>query len=157
MDNKEIIEKFYLAFKNKEGEKMISCYHPDVMFSDPAFGVLKGDKAKEMWLMLLENGKDLSVSFSNIKADANGGSAHWEADYTFSRTGKKVHNSVDARFKFKEGLIIEHIDDFNLRRWASQALGLKGKILGGTSFFKRKLNQQAGERLRNFINKKNKN
>ena len=151
MSNKELIEKFYSAFQNKDAETMGLCYHPDVIFKDPAFGTLKGERAKAMWKMLCISGKDLKVEFSDVSAEENNGSAHWEADYTFSRTGKKVHNSIDATFVFKDGLIITHTDDFNLKKWAGQALGFKGKILGGTAFFKKKLQAQTNSMLDRFI------
>ena len=151
MNNKELIEKFYSAFQNKDAESMVSCYHLDIVFTDPAFGTLKGDRAKAMWKMLCISGKDLKVIYNNVSADSNIGSAHWEADYTFSKTGRKVHNEIDAQFKFKDGLIIEHNDDFNLRKWAGQALGFKGKLLGGTAFFRKKLHLQTGHTLSKFI------
>ena len=155
MNDKELIEKFYSAFQNKDSETMGSCYHPDVVFTDPAFGTLKGDRAKAMWKMLCISGKDLKVEFSDVSAEENNGSAHWEADYTFSRTGKKVHNIIDATFVFKDGLIITHTDDFNLKKWAGQALGFKGKILGGTAFFKKKLQAQTTSMLDRFIKESN--
>jgi ketosteroid isomerase-like protein len=151
MSNKELIEKFYSAFQNKDFEIMASCYHPEVVFKDPAFGTLKGDRAKAMWKMLCNSSKDLKIEFSELSADENNGSAHWEADYTFSRTGNKVHNNIDATFVFKDGLIITHTDDFNLRKWAGQAIGFKGKILGGTAFFKKKLQAQTNSMLDRFI------
>lgn len=151
MNHKELIEKFYTAFQNKDAITMGSCYHPDVVFTDPAFGTLKGDRVKAMWKMLCISGKDLKVEYDNISADENKGNAHWEADYTFSRTGNKVYNVIDAKFEFKDELIIKHTDVFNLRKWAGQAIGFKGKVLGGTSFFKKKLQGQTNKLLDRFI------
>lgn len=145
-----IIHTFYEAFKNGDSEAMNACYHDDIEFCDPAFGVLKGDRAKAMWTMLCQNGKDVKVEYSNIKADEDKGSAHWEARYTFSQTGRKVHNVIEAKFEFKEGKIIKHTDDFHLRTWAKQALGFKGFLLGGTSFFQKKLNEQTSNLLTKF-------
>ncbi|KAA1247763.1 nuclear transport factor 2 family protein [Aquimarina sp. RZ0] len=129
---------------------MISCYHDDILFEDPAFGILKGDRAKKMWKMLCKNAKDFKVEFSNIKANDQSGSAHWEAWYIFSQTRRSVHNRIDAQFEFKDGKIIKHTDHFNLHRWASQAIGFKGKLLGGTNFFKKKLQQQTNKLLDKF-------
>ena len=148
---KGLIEKFYTAFQNKDAEAMISCYHDDIIFSDPAFGELKGEDAKSMWRMLCRNASDLKVEFSEISASLKKGSVHWEAWYTFSRTGRKVHNVVIAEFDFKDGKIIKHTDSFNLHRWATQAFGLKGRLFGGTNFFKNKLNQQTNKTLRQFM------
>lgn len=151
MNNKIIIEQFYDAFANLDAEKMVSFYHDDIEFTDPAFGLLKGERAKAMWRMLCQNSTDLKIEASQMEADGNNGKARWDAYYTFSQTGKKVHNIIDATFEFKDGKIIKHTDHFNIKRWAGQALGLKGKLLGGTSFFKKKLNQQTGSLLDKFM------
>ncbi len=134
--NVAVIEKFYEAFKARDAAAMNACYHPQVVFTDPAFGSLEGDDARAMWTMLCERGKDLAVEYRDVTADDTSGSAHWEARYTFSATGRAVHNIVDARFGFADGLIRTHVDDFDFGRWAGQALGLPGKLLGRTSFFR---------------------
>ena len=143
------IQSFYEAFANHDAEKMVSYYSDDVEFSDPAFGTLNGERAKNMWRMLLESqkGKKFDVVFSDVKEDENSGSAHWEAKYLFSQTGRSVHNKIDASFIVSDGKIVKHIDQFNTRKWASQAMGLKGWLLGGTSFFQKKLNAQTNKLL----------
>ena len=144
------IQKFYTAFAKKDWQTMQSCYHIDVVFEDPAFGQLNGNDARKMWKMLCEQGKDLQLAYRDISCDETSGKAHWEAHYTFSKTGRKVHNIVDATFELKDGLIIKHTDKFNLHKWAGQALGLSGKILGGTNFFKKKLHEQTGATLKRY-------
>jgi hypothetical protein len=106
-----------------------------------------------MWRMLCRNAPDLRIEFSDIHASFRKGAVHWEAWYTFSRTGRKVHNVINAELDFKDSKIIRHIDRFNLHQWATQAFGLKGRFLGGTDFFKNKLNQQTGKMLRDFKEK----
>lgn len=151
MENQSIIEQFYIAFQNKDAEAMVALYHDDIEFTDPAFGLLKGERAKGMWRMLCQNATDLKIEFSGIEASENTGKAHWEAYYTFSKTGRKVHNIIDANFEFKDGKIIKHTDHFNLKRWAGQAMGWKGKLFGGASFFKKKLHEQTNRLLDKFM------
>lgn len=152
----DLINKFYTAFNNLDEETMISCYHDDIVFKDPAFGTLKGERAKAMWQMLCESQKvkDFKVVASDIKVNKAKGSAHWEAFYTFSKTGRKVHNKIDAQFEFKDGLIIKHTDDFNLHRWAKQAIGIKGLLFGGMRFFQSKLNNQTNYLLDKYLKEK---
>lgn len=147
-----LIEKFYTAFNDLDAEAMVSCYHEDIVFEDPAFGELKGEHAKNMWRMLCasQKGKDFKVVFSDIDSNNENGRAHWEAHYNFSKTGRRVHNKIDARFIFKDGKIIDHRDDFNLHKWASQAMGFKGRLIGGTNFFRRKLQSQTNHLLSKF-------
>ena len=148
----KIVSSFYSAFKALDSEKMVSFYHPDIEFEDPAFGKLKGEKANNMWRMLIESqqGQDFLVEFSNVKEDNENASAKWEAHYIFSKTGRKVHNRIEAEFKLKDGLIIKHTDIFDLHGWAKQALGFKGLLLGGSAFFKKKLNGQTNYLLQKF-------
>ena len=94
--NEELITKFYSAFQNKDGVTMSSCYDPEATFSDPAFTDLKGKEVGAMWQMLVERGQNLSIRFSNVKADDQTGSADWEADYSFSKTGRMVYNRIHA-------------------------------------------------------------
>lgn len=148
---KELIKTFYTALNNRDAETMISCYHDDVVFEDPGFGKLKGPRAKAMWHMLCKNARNFKVEFSQVEANEKNGSAHWEAWYDFSKTGRSVHNKIDAQFEFKDGKIIKHTDHFNLHRWASQAIGWKGKLLGGTGFFKKKLILQTNKLLDKFM------
>ena len=109
-----------------------SCFtiqHSALCAVNPVFTNLNGSEPGDMWRMLCRSGKDLVVSASDIHASDGRGRAHWEADYTFG-TGRKVHNVVDSRFDFADGLIIRHTDDFNFDKWSAQAFGLPGKIVG---------------------------
>jgi ketosteroid isomerase-like protein len=128
--NEALIHRFYDRFQERDAAGMVACYHPDVVFSDPAFGELRGAKAGAMWTMLCARATDLHVRVSGVEADAERGKAHWDAHYTFGQTGRKVHNSIDARFLFRDGLIIRHEDQFSFWRWARQALGPMGLLLG---------------------------
>ena len=62
--NEQIIEEFYAAFAEGNAETMASCYHPEVVFEDPAFGKLHGKDASEMWQMLIERAK--AVSYTHL-------------------------------------------------------------------------------------------
>ena len=142
-----LITRFYTAFSQRDAAGMAACYHPEVRFSDPAFPQLRGAEASAMWAMLLARGKDLQLTFSDVSADAEQGRAHWNATYTFSKTGRKVLNRIDASFRFQDGLIIEHRDHFHFARWARQALGLPGLVLGHTGFLQRKVQAEAARGL----------
>lgn len=134
---------------------MASCYHKDVTFGDPAFTHLEGWKASAMWRMLCERGKDLELEFRDIEADEEKGKAFWEAHYTFSATGLKVHNKIQANFKFKDGLIVEHRDHFDLKAWMGMALGWKGKLLANFGFGRSAVQKKAMGGLDIFLEKKN--
>jgi ketosteroid isomerase-like protein len=148
----KVIETFYQAFKTMDAETMVACYHDEVLFTDPAFGTLKGESARNMWRMLVssQKGKDFEVYFDSVYEDDEKGSAHWEAKYTFSVTGRKIHNKIEAEFVLRDGKILRHRDHFNLHRWAIQALGFKGFLVGHTRFFQNKLQKQTRSMLSKF-------
>lgn len=148
-----VLSKFYDAFVEKNAEEMVDNYHPDVRFEDPAFGVLHGKDAADMWRMLCENAKDFQVTYEILQEDDYKGVVQWEAKYTFRQTGRPVHNKVLGKFRFKDGLIIDHEDTFNLKSWAKQAMGFKGALLGGTTFFKEKLHKNTHHLLQKFQQK----
>ena len=128
--NAALIERFYAAFARRDAAGMLACYHREVTFSDPVFTALDAGGVATMWHMLCARSKDLELAVSDIAADANSGRAHWVATYTFSATGRKVINRIDAAFEFRDGLILRHVDRFSLWRWAAMALGAKGALLG---------------------------
>jgi hypothetical protein len=78
--------------------------------------------------MLTGRATDLEVELHEHDAREEHGSAHWIARYTFS-TGRPVVNDIQARFDFADGLIADHVDDWDFRRWAGQALGPKGQLV----------------------------
>ncbi len=130
-DNVEIVTRFYEAFQRRDGAVMASVYADDATFRDPVFPDLRGAEVGSMWRMLTERGKDLEVSFRDVTADGDGTTrAHWEATYTFSGTGRRVHNVIDAVFEIRDGKVVRHVDTFDLWRWMRMALGPKGVVLG---------------------------
>lgn len=141
--NAALIHRFYDSFAALDAAGMQACYHPDVVFSDPAFGELRGRRAGAMWAMLCGRAKDLRVTASDVQADDQRGRAHWEAHYTFGQTGRPVHNRIDAEFEFRDGLIIRHTDTFDFYAWARQALGPAGLLLGWTPILRNKVRQTA--------------
>ena len=141
--NAALIHRFYDSFAALDATGMQACYHPDVVFSDPAFGELRGKQAGAMWAMLCGRAKDLQVTASDVEADDQRGRAHWEAHYTFGQTGRPVHNRIDAEFEFADGLIIRHTDRFDFYAWARQALGPAGLLLGWTPFLQKQVRDRA--------------
>lgn len=150
--NAEVIHRFYTAFQQKDYQGMNACYSDDIVFSDPAFGLLRGEEAKFMWEMLCKNAKDFSLTFSDIELlDEEYATCKWTATYTFSQTGRKVVNRIKAFMKLKDGKIIEHSDAFPLSKWAAQALGWKGQFFGWMGWMKRAIQKKARKNLVKFI------
>jgi len=151
---KEFIIHFYGAFQMLNYGEMQRAYHPDSQFTDPVFGTLSSAEVSAMWEMLLTRGKDLKIAFSDVKATQTHGSCRWEAWYTFSKTGRIVHNIINSSFEFKDGKIYRQVDAFNLWRWSRQALGPTGILLGWSPLIQNKVRAGARESLNKFIGSK---
>lgn len=150
--NEQLIHKFYTAFANSDAITMCECYHDTIQFQDPAFGILKGNDACQMWRMLIEKSKgNIVIEFSDIEADEFSGTAKWVATYNFSKTNRKVVNEIYAQFQFRDNLIVKHTDHFDIWKWSKQAFGFKGLLLGWTGFMQKEIQKQAIASLKNYI------
>jgi ketosteroid isomerase-like protein len=154
-DNRQTIETFYAAFAQLDADTMARCYASDAVFEDEVFQ-LQGAAIGDMWRMLCratrgKNEADWQLTWRDVQADGATGSAHWDAHYRFSATGRKVHNRIDASFRFTpEGLIAGHRDRFDFWRWSRQALGAPGLLLGWSPVLRKKVRAQAAANLAMF-------
>ncbi|CAN7664242.1 nuclear transport factor 2 family protein [Variovorax sp. LjRoot290] len=157
MHNEETIQRLYQAFAKLDAETMAACYAPDARFDDEAFSLKGAREVGGMWKMLCEatraKGADVwKLSWRDVKADASTGSAHWDAHYRFSTTGRIVDNSIDSSFTFTpEGLIATQRDRFDFWTWSRQALGTPGLLLGWTPMLKNKVRAGAAKNLAAYM------
>lgn len=140
--NAALIEHLYASFRRRDGAAMAACYQPDATFRDPIFAV-SGAEVADMWAMFCDRGRDLVLEWRDVRADDATGAAHWEPRYTFSVTGRPVHNRIDSRFTFRDGRIASQVDSFSLWRWSRMALGPKGAVLGWAPFVQSAIRSEA--------------
>ena len=149
--NQQLLRDFYEAFARKDHATMATCYRNDATFGDPVFVALDAEETRAMWRMFCLGGQDLSVTFSDVKADEKTGSARWEARYTFAPTGRSVHNVINASFEFADGRIAKHRDSFGFYKWTRMALGPVGLLAGWTPMVRNKVRKQAAQQLQRFV------
>ncbi|MGV9011540.1 MAG: nuclear transport factor 2 family protein [Flavobacteriales bacterium] len=142
-----VLERFYNAFAQRDWATMGACYHSETRFSDPVFPDLDATGVKAMWKMLLGGDTDLRIDFDVLKETPDAGLVNWDAYYTFSSSGRKVHNRVASSFTIKDGLIWKQRDDFDLWKWSRQALGTSGLLLGWSPLVRNKVRATASARL----------
>lgn len=151
----ETLRRFYDAFARLDGAAMQACYAPDASFEDEVFTLRGRAQVGGMWRMLCDatraKGRDAwRLEASNITDR----SAHWEAHYRFSATGRLVHNVIEAEFEFgPDGLIRRHRDRFDFWRWSRQALGMPGVLLGWTPMLRNKVRATAAKNLQAYLSK----
>lgn len=127
------IQRLYTALEAGDGDAMAACYAPGATFEDPAFGHLEGEQVGAMWRMLTRRSTGVAVDLRDHSAAGGTGTAHWVATYRFGPQQRPVVNDVHASFRFTpDGLIAEHLDRFDLGRWAAQAMGPVQGLLGHT-------------------------
>jgi hypothetical protein len=145
----QTLETFYNAFRMLDAGRMEACYARAARFDDPVFSLQGRERIGGLWRMLCEGitdqGRaDWRLDFDDLVIGGAGetcvGHAHWEPRYRFGPTGRRVHNVIDATFTFDaDGMMLTHRDDFDLWRWARQAMGLRGALFGWSPWFTRQV------------------
>lgn len=150
---KATIERFYAAFARLDGDAMQACYAEDAQFDDEAFSLRGRAQVGGMWRMLCGATRAKGADVWRLEVrDITDRSAHWEAHYRFSTTGRMVHNRVDADIQCgPDGLIRIHRDRFDFWGWSRQALGTPGLLLGWTPFLRAKVRTTAAGNLQKFL------
>lgn len=153
--DKATIERLYAAFAQLDGDTMQACYAPEARFQDEVFTLQGAREIGGMWRMLCAATRDKGRADWQLQTrDITERSAHWDAHYRFSATGRLVLNRIDAVFEFDaDGRILRHRDRFDFWSWSRQALGVPGLILGWTPMFRRQVQAQAAKNLHRFLEK----
>ena len=153
--SKATIEKFYAAFARLDSDAMQACYAPNAHFEDEVFTLDGPFQIGGMWRMLCEATKAKGLAHWKLEvSQVTERSAHWDAHYLFSATGRSVLNKIDAEFEFDSlGLIVKHRDRFDFWAWSRQALGTPGLLLGWSPFLRNKVRAQAASNLKRFLDK----
>lgn len=156
--SKQTIERLYAAFARLDGEAMQACYAANASFEDEVFKLSGAREIGAMWRMLCQAAKASPETRAHWKlatSSVTDRSAHWDANYIFSATGRPVLNRIDAEFEFdKRGLIVKHRDRFDFWAWSRQALGAPGWLLGWTPFLRNKVRAQAAANLRRSLERR---
>lgn len=145
--NGVLLQQLYSSLDCHNFEAMANCYHPEATFHDIAFDLEGKDRIREMWRMICIG--DIRATFEVVRADDREGVVKLVDEYTFTDTGRRLRNSIESRFRFRDGLIIEHRDACDARAWASAALGGFTGFMAGRIRFLRAWTARA--KLRRFV------
>lgn len=144
----QTLHRFFTALAERDSQGMLNCYAHGVRFEDPVFNLNGESEIMGMWALLFghvglarerknKSQRDRptvwAVEFHTVKTLNNHGSVRWEATFRYAPTGRVVHNGVYSQFRFDEdGLILSQRDNFDFWRWARQAYGIVGMMIGWT-------------------------
>ncbi len=145
-ETRATLVRFYDALARRDGESMAALYSDDATFEDPVFK-LKGPMIGAMWTGLLRRARDFSVSYTIAQAASDRGTVEWTARYLFG--GKRpVVNVILSELTFRDGKISAQVDRFDFPRWASQAMGLPGRLFGPFEWFRKTVAKKALQGLK---------
>lgn len=134
--NTRLIEHLYASLRDRQPDDTKNLYAQKSYFRDIAFDLRGRDSIVEMWRFVCD--RDINVTFREIRADNATGSGHWVICYAMSGSGRLVRNSIRSRFTFRDGMIIEHVDDCDPVAWADQAYAFPmSLVLGRLEFVRR--------------------
>lgn len=144
-ETEALLVRFYTALVERDADTMRSLYASHARFEDPVFR-LEGSEIGRMWKGLLGRVQDFSAAYVIEQFGSGHGTVRWRAEYLFAGRNPVV-NLIRSELRMKEGLIIEHRDDFDFPRWAAQALGTTGRLFGSFRWFRRAVSRKAARQL----------
>jgi hypothetical protein len=126
-----LLQRLFTALDDHDHGAMAACYSPSATFSDIAFTLKGRGQIHEMWQMICEN-TDIRATFEVLHADAVEGRVALVDHYTYTDTARTVRNVIDSRFRFQDGVIVQHDDHCDPRAWAGMAFptGVRGFLAG---------------------------
>ena len=107
--NATLLTRLFTALNDHDAAAMSACYCEDAQFHDIAFDLHGQQEVRAMWTMICKT--DIKATFEVVEADNKSGRVKLIDDYTFRDTGRRVHNVIDSRFTFRDGLIATHMDE----------------------------------------------
>ncbi len=140
-ETRAALTRLYDSFARRDGAAMAALYAPDATFEDPVFR-LRGEDIGRMWIALTRRAKDFSISYTIAQAASDSGTVEWTARYLFGGRHPVV-NVVLSEIAFENGRIVRQVDRFDFPRWAAQALGTPGRLLGRFEWFRRAVSRKA--------------
>ena len=171
MSNIDIANNFFSCYasaskaqtesdKVKAYEGMHKYLDKDVTFSDMAYNI-KGTQVLAMWHWFCTKKPDpVMVTFAPSETIEKDGTVIlvYRAQYIFgydandpSKKGKPVDYNITANLTFKDGKIISHIDEADIKDWAKQAMGSFASAVSWTWPFKKLLGHKAIKKLEAFM------
>lgn len=148
--NAAVAARYWDALGHKDADAMAACYARDAHFRDEVFA-LSGPECGAMWQMLFSGSKDLTVTTHPLEVDGDTATGVWEARYTFTATGRSVHNVITTTLTLRDGAIANQRDRFPFYPWSRMALGAKGILLGWTPLVRGAVRKQARRRLERWM------
>ena len=130
-----LLRRLFTALDVHDHPTMAECYAPAASFRDIAFDLKGKPQIHAMWQMICD--AVTSARPSRWSTPTMSKAASPSSITTRSARPKfKVRNVIDARFRFENGLIVQHHDQCDAKAWAAMAFhgGVRGFLAGRFRF-----------------------
>ncbi len=125
------VEKFFAAFAAHDLKGLEAGYAPNAQFKDDMFTLTKRSSILKMW-----EGAPPFKAFKSEILEVKGNEVHarWVVDYEMF--GNPIHNEIDSRLTLdNQGRITSQREDWDERKWMSQALPAVPRFLQPVAYF----------------------
>lgn len=155
MQNEEVVREFFLAYREHAYPRMRALLSSNIHFKDFAFDI-EGQRVFAMWQWFCTRSDPVEVPwFGNVKTHGNDVTADYRAEYLYGEAKRPVNYVIRAKFVLKDGLIVDHHDDGDIRVWSRQALGRLASAFSWNPIFKLFIRWQARKKLEAFMGYQN--
>lgn len=104
-------------------------YSDDVIVSSPILGEIAGSSSIRALRVFMREDPQLVLDFAISAATDDTAIVTWEAAYRFFPTDRHVRHKGRSALVVENDRIVRQVDTFDLRDWASQAIGPAGHVL----------------------------
>jgi hypothetical protein len=131
--NISLLEKFFAGLKKADLAAISKCYAEHAYFEDIAFKRYGKGQIMEMWQLVCRASPEVEIL--SLSADDNNGVVRWNAKYRYGKTetksGRQVINTLNSKFVFLNGYIVNQRDDSDPVSWARQAFPFPISLAAG--------------------------
>ena len=107
--NAALIDHFYASFAKRDAAAMAACYAPDAHFRDPIFDAQGRGCRRHVGDALRARPRSRRrMARRAARTTPTGVGALGGALHVLGHRAVKVHNIIDSRFTFRDGLIVTH-------------------------------------------------
>lgn len=125
-----VAHSYFDHLQDRNAAGAVELCHPDLHYFDPILGDLHGREALARWPIFFAQPHEPSLHFFDITAKDDTVHVRYFLHYTDAETGRKIDHGISAELTIRDNRITHHKDTFDIWRFATMKLGMRGRLLG---------------------------
>jgi hypothetical protein len=117
------------AFARCDIAAVAQSYAEDVIVRSPVLGEIGGPSVLRALAVFMKEDPRLALDFTVGAATSDTAIVTWNAKYRFFPTDRDVRHKGRSALVVDNDRVVRQVDTFDLREWASQAIGPAGHVL----------------------------